>query len=134
MTGLRAMPVLQVRDVRASEEFYQRLGFSSHGIWEHAGEAQFCIVQRDAITIALQRAEGPVPANTHWAAYLYVSDVTAFHAEFHDAGIEVTEIRRDNPYGCDDFDLRDPDGHLICFGQDMHPSHGPGLAATPEDT
>ena len=134
MTGLRAMPVLQVRDVRASEGFYQRLGFSSHGIWEHDGEAQFCIVQRGAITIALQRAEGPVPANTHWAAYLYVSDVTALHAELAARdGIEITEIRRDNPYGCDDFDIRDPDGHLICFGQDMQPTHGPGLAAQAEE-
>ncbi|MEM9320575.1 MAG: VOC family protein [Pseudomonadota bacterium] len=129
MTTLRAMPVLQVSDVTASAAFYERLGFHSHGIWHHEGTAKFAILQRGDVTLAVQLLRGPLRVNTHWAAYIYVSDVAALHDEW--AGLdlpELTAIRHDNPYECDEFDIRDPDGHLICFGQDMIPTHGPGLS------
>jgi hypothetical protein len=45
----------------------------------------------------------------------------------------MTETRCDNPYGCDDFDVIDPDGHRIAFGQDMEPGARPGLATTKHD-
>ncbi len=128
MTGLRAMTVLQVADVRASVAFYERLGFARHHIWEHEGQAQFCIVQFGQVTIALQRADGAVPVNSHWAAYVYVPDIGALYGTVAKLGLPgLTELRRGNFYGCDDFDIRDPDGHLICFGQDMNPTDGPGL-------
>lgn len=129
MTPLRSMTVLQVPDVRASEAFYGRLGFVSHGIWEHDGHANFAIVQRGKVTLALQRLTGPLRVNTHWAVYIYVTDVAALHAEFSALDLPaITALRRDNPYGCDDFDVTDPDGHILCFGQDMHPGAGPGLS------
>ena len=127
MTLLRAMPVLQVRDVRASETFYQSFGFLSHGIWDHGGVAQFCILQWAQVTMALQRADEAVQPIRNWVAYLYCDDVSALHARASNAGAKVGEIRRDTPYGCDDFDLTDPDGHVLAFGQDMNPVHGPGL-------
>ncbi|MEL6233116.1 MAG: VOC family protein [Pseudomonadota bacterium] len=131
MSALRAMPVLDVADVVASEAFYQGLGFDSHGVWRHEGEAEFCIVQRGDVTLALNRGHGPIPRNHYWAAYLYVSDVAALHAEFTALDLpELTAIRRDNPYGCDDFDLTDPDGHRLAFGQSHDPTPGPGLDET----
>ena len=91
--------------------------------------ARFCIVQRGDVTLALnhQRA-GDVHRNQWWAAYIYVSDVVALHAEFAGRDIvELSEIRRGNPYGCDDFDVMDPDGHRLAFGQSLNPFPGPGL-------
>lgn len=130
MQTIRAMPVLQVSNVAASADFYARLGFHSHGLWEHEGEAHFAITQRGDVTLALQRHDGPPTVNTHWAAYIYVSDVAALHTEFCTLDLpQITAIRTDNPYGCDDFDIRDPDGHLVCFGQDRDPGAGPGLSA-----
>ncbi|MCL6283762.1 hypothetical protein M3P21_09505 [Ruegeria sp. 2012CJ41-6] len=128
MSMLRTMPVLQVRDVVASAGFYERLGFFHHGFW--GDPPCFCIVQSDGISIALDGGDTPVPTNHGWAVYVYVEDVSALHAEFSALGLpEMTEIRRGNPYGCDDFDVIDPDGHHIAFGQDMEPGASPGLVA-----
>ena len=54
MTTHRAMPVLQVRDVVASEAFYRQLGFDTHGPW--GDPPAFTIMQRGDVTLALDRA------------------------------------------------------------------------------
>ena len=128
MALLRSMPLLQVADVRRSVAFYERLGFFCGGPWTHDGEATFAIVQRGEVTLGLQRLAGAdSTSNTHWAAYLYTDDAQALHAEFAAAGLEPSELRRNTDYACDDFEIRDPDGHLIAFGQDRADEHGPGL-------
>lgn len=129
MSFHRTMPILQVRDVRASETFYQKLGFASLVIWEFEGEANFCIVCRDHVTIGLQLLRARIPVNTHWAAYIYVADVEALHAEYSNLNLpQITDVRRDNPYDCEDFDVVDIDGHRLAFGQDFSPgSKGPGM-------
>ena len=65
--------------------------------------------------------------NHGWAAYVYVDDVAALHEEFVGSGAEVTEVRHPEHYGCDDFDVTDPDGNRIAFGQSRNPVPGPGL-------
>ena len=126
MKTLRAMPILQVRDVRASAAFYARLGFDCHGFW--GDPPGFAIVQRGDVTLGVFLPESSsVTPNDQWAAYLYVDDVEALHAELTAEGVSPTPIA-DQPYGCRDFDVTDPDGHRIAFGQDVHDhDDGPGL-------
>ena len=127
-TCLRGAPVLQVADVVRSQAFYRDvLGFVSHGLW--GDPPAFCIVQRGEVTLMLDRSrgEGALPLNQYWAAYVYVDDVDALHAEFAAAGVEIARAPEDTFYGCRDFDVRDPDGHLIAFGQDLEPAPAPGL-------
>lgn len=131
----RSMPVLDVTDLPASVAFYvEKLGFFSHGY--HGDPPAFCIVQRGQVTIALDQREdraAPTPRNQYWAAYLYVSDADALLAEFRAKGIEPARGPEDMPYGLRDFDVRDPDGYLICFGSDLRPpGTGPGLMPEPE--
>lgn len=118
----RAMPTLQVRDVAASAAFYERLGFTA----THWGDPpDFAIVKRGGVTLALDRArDGTVPLNQWWAAYLYTDDVEALRAEFVAAGLDPTDMHRPDHYGCDDFDVVDPDGHRIAFGQDRGGTYG----------
>jgi uncharacterized glyoxalase superfamily protein PhnB len=126
---IRSMPVLQVSDVAASEAFYcDKLGFTSHGTWGDGPD--FAIVQRGKVTIALDRArsEGPIPVNQYWAAYIYVEDADALCAEFSAKGVEIVRALEDTFYGSRDFDVRDPDGHIIAFGHDLEPDETePGL-------
>ena len=128
---IRAMPVLQVKSVSASEEFYcSRLGFTSHGGWGDGPD--FCIVQRGDVTIALDRArDGFEPAiNQYWAAYVYVEDADALLAQFRDKDVTIKREIENTPYGLRDFDICDPDGHIICFGHDIDPTvKSPGLMA-----
>ena len=126
---IRSAPVLQVRDVVVSEAFYGgKLGFRSNGFW---GEPPcFCIVGRDAVTLFLDQAREPgdLPVNQYWAAYMYVDDVDALHAELRAKGVEILRGPEDTGYGCRELDVRDPDGHVIGFGQDLEPPpKGQGL-------
>ncbi|SPF81315.1 VOC family protein [Pseudoprimorskyibacter insulae] len=123
----RAMPVLQVSDVRASAAFYERAGFYCGGQWAEDEDVFFAIVQRGEVTLGLQLLREPLRVNTHWAAYIYVDDAEALRQEFTEAGLSPTEMNRPQHYGCIDFDIRDPDGHLIAFGQSLDPTPGPGL-------
>ena len=131
---IRSMPVLEVADVERSVAFYtEKLGFFAHQLWGEEGEPPaFCIVQRGNVTIALDRSReaGRKPNNQYWAAYLYVADADGLHDAFKAAGVEVVRGPENTEYGCRDFDVRDPDGHLIAFGQDVNPGKepGPGLA------
>lgn len=128
---LRCMPVLQVADVKKSETFYcEKLAFRSHGTWGDGPD--FAIVQRGRVTIALDRAHaaGPIPLNQYWAAYIYVEDADRLCDEFRKQGIEIVRGPEDMPYGLRDFDIRDPDGHLLAFGHDLAPGEDePGLVS-----
>lgn len=126
MKTLRAMPVLEVSDVARSEAFYERLGFASHGTW--GDPPGFCIIQRGEVTLALDRSgSGKPPLNQWWAAYIYVEDAEALRAEFAAEGLAPTKMHHPDSYGCIDFDIVDPDGHRLAFGQALNPDPGPGL-------
>ena len=125
----RSAPVLQVKDVVASAAFYHdKLGFDAPNFW---GEPPcFCIIGRGTVTIFLDqsREDVPGPVNQYWAAYVYVEDVEALCEEFRANGVEILRGPESTDYGCREIDVRDPDGHIIGFGQDLQPSKaGPGL-------
>lgn len=125
----RSMAVLEVADVEKSAAFYRdRLGFSPGPFF--GSPPAFCIVGRDTVTIALDRSrdEGRTPQNQCWAAYVYVDDVDALAGELRGRGLEIIRGPVDQPYGCREIEVKDPDGHIIGFGQDLRPSKaGPGL-------
>lgn len=125
---IRAAPVIAVSDVARSTAYYsQKLGFTIVGAW---GEPpRFAIVQRGAMTLMLEGAAlRPPPRHRTWAAYIYVADADALFQDLRARGAEVTRAPEDTNYGCRDFDVRDPDGHLLCFGQDLFPgATGPGM-------
>ena len=78
---LRVAPVLLVRDVVAAADYYRdKLGFAYDRFW---GEpANFCMVQRDGLTVMLSQVCGGseiVPnwqvVEKMWDAYFWVDDV-----------------------------------------------------------
>lgn len=126
MKTLRSMTVINVRDVRAAAAFYEKLGFHCHGFF---GEpADFGVTQRGDVTLGLHLADpGPIPVNRGMAMYVYVDDVGSMHGEAEADGLSPS-VLCDQPYGCRDFFLKDPDGHEIGFGQDLTDNpNGPGL-------
>lgn len=133
MTGIafeRSAPVLQVSDVVESVTFYRdKLGFSAGRYW--GDPPCFCIVRRGTVTVFLDQARQTgveVPVNQYWAAYVYVDDVDAYHAELTARGVEIIRGPENMEHGCREFDVKDPDGHILGFGQDMDPGQaGPGL-------
>lgn len=127
----RSMPVLQVHDLMASLAFYcDTLGFASHGTW---GEPPvFAIVQRGHVTIALDKSRdgSKPPLQQYWQAYIYVTDADALLAELQAQGVAIERDIETTEYGCRDFDIRDPDGHILGIGHVIAPAAmGPGLDA-----
>ena len=41
------------------------------------------------------------------------------HAELDARGADIATSPTDRAYGCREFEVRDRDGHVICFGQDL---------------
>jgi uncharacterized glyoxalase superfamily protein PhnB len=121
---LRAVsPYLFVADiVRAAEYYRDRLGFAFDRYW---GEpACFVMVRRDGVQLMLRSgAFGGRPQPNRrldedsWDAYIYVRDADAFHAELVGRGARIVRPLCDQEYGCRDFEVRDLDGYVLCFGQ-----------------
>jgi catechol 2,3-dioxygenase-like lactoylglutathione lyase family enzyme len=122
---VQSATVLEVKDIKASEAFYrEKLGFRP-GVF--FGEPPtFCLMSRDnvALYLDLVRTPRPAPINQYWAVYLYVDDADAIAAELKARGGVLDRKVEDQPYGCRDFDVRDPDGHIIGIGQDDMSAQG----------
>jgi len=117
-------PCLMVEDVVRAHAYYaDRLGFRSPRMW---GEPPtFCITEREGLEVML--AQGDPGKALHPNAehegridvYFWVSDADSLCAEFRGKGAEVVCEPEDREYGMREFLVRDPDGHMLCFGHDM---------------
>ena len=114
----RLQASLGVRDVPASIAFYaDTLGFSVRA--EMGDPVDFALLAKDAVTLALVKAEKPAVADFA-CCYVYVNDVEGVHADCERAGASVVAPLTRHPWGNHDFVIRDPDGHRIAIGQVEH--------------
>lgn len=120
-------PVFLVKDVRRAAEYYRdRLGFS---LTEYFGEPPaFTIVRRDAVRIALRRADDVTGASNRvrktegFDAYIWVSDVDALYQQFLTNKAPVSGPPELQVYGIREIWIRDLDGYVVTFGQFVNPS------------
>ncbi|MDE2789893.1 MAG: VOC family protein [Paracoccaceae bacterium] len=123
------MPVLPTRDVDTTARFYADvLGFDTNGFFRDGdGPAFFAIVGLGTVTIGLQKLE-TFSVHEGTVAYIYVDDAQALARRIADAGGVLRHEPHETFYGILEFDLVDPEGHVIAFGQDLNPGpDGPGL-------
>jgi catechol 2,3-dioxygenase-like lactoylglutathione lyase family enzyme len=52
-------------------------------------------------------------------AYFWVDDVEALHEELRGRGADLLHGPVDQPYGLRDIGVRDPDGYILAFGQQL---------------
>jgi catechol 2,3-dioxygenase-like lactoylglutathione lyase family enzyme len=121
LTGLR--PMLAVTDLRRTMAFYERLGFRIAGVFGDP-EPVWCELVRDNVAMMFnapprERVERDVPAKSrdYQVFYFNPSDVAALHAAWKAAGLPVTDLRV-TIYRMKEFELRDPDGYWLWFGQE----------------
>jgi len=119
---LRGAPYFPVADVAATGDYYRHVfGFRL----EYAGGAppQFAIYSRDGCALMLRRVAEPGrihPMETQggtWDAFFWVSDVEALYEELRASGAVFAYPPTVQPYGMKEFAARDPDGHVLGFGQ-----------------
>jgi uncharacterized glyoxalase superfamily protein PhnB len=120
--------------VRAAEYYRDKLGFGFDRYW---GEPPcFVMVRRDGVQFMLRSGlygGRPQPNQVldcdTWDAYVYVRDADRLHAEFAGKGADIVRPPEDQDYQCRDFEVRDLDGYVLCFGQDI----GAARAGKPQE-
>jgi DNA-binding MarR family transcriptional regulator len=106
-------PIFPVRDLAAALDHYAALGFTTH---PYTGGAEYGFADRDGTGLHLA-ADAGHDRGRGGAAYLYVRDADALHAEWSGPGIGGhTHPVGPTPYGLREGSHVDPDGNLIRFG------------------
>ncbi len=131
------VPLLICRDVPGSVTFYTEvLGFEVLDRMNDVGATGFATVGSGPARIMLAsptympeapRVDGRYPQA---ACYLYVDDVAALRRRVVEADWPATDCV-DRFYGLREFEVVDPEGHVLLFGQDIEvtdPPTGPPSA------
>jgi catechol 2,3-dioxygenase-like lactoylglutathione lyase family enzyme len=122
---LRSAPYFPVPDVNVSADYYaSTLGFEVEYI---AGSpAEFAICARDGLAVMLRRVDRPDlvrPVEAQggtWDAYFWVDDVRALHADLSARGARIVYgPTRQEAYHMLEFAVRDRDGHVLGFGEQL---------------
>ncbi len=117
------IPMLMCDDVQASIGFYTDvLGFEVTGRSDDTGRSGFATVRNGAASIMLaspghipkgEKVDGRFPQSSY---YFYVADAEALRQSVVDKGRDATECV-DRFYDIKEFEVVDPDGHVLMFGQ-----------------
>lgn len=110
------VPMLNVKNVPRSIEFYTRLGFASQNTHQPEGEPEpvWAWLRCNGAQLMIARASEPVdPAAQAVLFYVYVPDVSAFREELAGKGLEPGEIQYPFYAPRGEFRLTDPDGYTL---------------------
>jgi catechol 2,3-dioxygenase-like lactoylglutathione lyase family enzyme len=104
--------VLYVKDFAGSLAYYRDvLGFSGDFVW---GNPPFYAVL--CLGEAAVHLNALAPAATQIVC-IFCSGVDALHAELAARGARIKRQPQDEPYGMREFEVSDPDGHRLVFGE-----------------
>ena len=119
------VPMLMCADVQASIRFYtDTLGFTVTGRDDDVGASGFAALANGKAHLMLasgtyvptaQKVGGQYPQSNY---YFYVDDAQALRQAVVDRGWEATECVK-RFYGLLEFEVVDPDGHVLLFGEDL---------------
>jgi len=117
------IPMLSVVDLNRTMAFYDRLGFRViNSFGDDPADPRWCMLERDKVRLMFnqpprEEMEGlPARARDFQIFYFYPDDVPALHACWKAAGLAVSDPRV-TMYGMKEFELRDPDGYWLWFGE-----------------
>lgn len=117
--------VLLVSDVvEAARFWHEKLGFNEGSFW--GDPPDFCICAREGQHVFLSQAPDPeliIPFHrvnrNLWNLYFFVENVEALFKEYKKSKAPIAYGMTDQPYGCREFGVQDPDGNVIGFGQNL---------------
>lgn len=117
-------PQLFVSDVEASCRFFlEKLGFTIR--FKYGRPVFYALVQRDNACLNLRHVHAPVLNREAdpdlLSASIPVGNVKALYSEYQSVGVAIHQRLKKQPWGSQDFIVRDPDGNLIHFAQSEGP-------------
>ncbi|MEX0370654.1 MAG: glyoxalase superfamily protein [Tateyamaria sp.] len=117
MSYTNATPVLRVSDYQRAKAFYTKvLGFD---VMQEAGDpvVGFGIYRAGAAQLFLTAWDGPEADYDRWRVYLYPQDLDAQLEKIGATGTAVVGPTV-TEYGMREVEVTDPDGNVICLGED----------------
>lgn len=114
MKMTRLIPMLPVRSMPASVEFYQKLGFSVEQRNDDWRWAMLCFGECRLMVDQSINVEPGIPRYS--VLYLYPDDIAEYHALLRKNGLTVPELEV-SFYGMTEFRIDDPDGNRLWIGQ-----------------
>ena len=121
-TLLNLRPMLAVTDLRQTIDFYcGKLGFRCRDTF--GDPPVWCDLEREGIALMFNappaedvRRDVPSRSRDYSILYFNVADAAALRAEFAARGVTVSDLRV-TVYQMKEFEVRDPDGIWLWFGQ-----------------
>lgn len=123
MTLKTLIPMLAVVDLKRTIAFYRdQLGFA---VINSLGSPDpvWCMLRRDGVALMFNQPPDcnettlPRRAKDFQILYFYPEDVRALHAGWQARGLPVSDLRV-TTYGMREFELRDPEGYWLWFGEE----------------
>ena len=110
----RLIPMLPVRSMPASVEFYQKLGFS---IEQKSDQWRWAMLCSGECRLMLDESINMHPGIARSGVlYLYPDDIGEFHGQVRANGVAVPDLKI-TFYGMTEFRIDDPDGNRLWIGQ-----------------
>jgi uncharacterized glyoxalase superfamily protein PhnB len=115
MKFLDLAPMLQTNDMRRTREWYESvLGFAAADFSDDSWSS----LSRDNLTIMFMHDDQMGPPNATAIQYFYVDDAMALWTAIKDR-CTIESPPEEMPYGVLEFTIKDPNGYLLSFGQEM---------------
>lgn len=122
LTGL--IPMLETPDLRATIHYYTRvLGFALDATWPREDSPTWCRLVAGDVVLMFMTPEEDAPATPPRITgqlYCYPPDVDALWAELRNKAEVVAPIA-DWDHGMREFQIRDCNGYILRFGQEIAP-------------
>lgn len=118
MKMIRLIPMLPVKSMPASIEFYQKLGFSIEQRNDDWRWAMLCFGECRLMVDQSINVHPEIPRYS--VLYLYPDDISEYHKQVRRNGVAVPELEV-SFYGMTEFRIDDPDGNRLWIGQNTSP-------------
>jgi predicted lactoylglutathione lyase len=110
----RLIPMLPVKSVRVSVEFYEKLGFT---VEQRNDQWGWAMLRLDVCRLMLdQSINADADAPRQSVVYLYPENIREYHVQVRKNGLTIPDLGV-TFYGMTEFRLDDPDGNRLWIGQ-----------------
>ena len=107
-----AIPSLMTGDLKATVDFFERLGFTTR-----VNDGSFAILNRDDVELHFGLLAGLKPGQNNWDCRIHVTGVEALYASFPPDAIHPNGKLETKPWGFKEFAVLDPGGLCVHFAE-----------------